>query len=210
MVPVVYSPLYNITAFGLERFHPFDSIKYRRIQRWLMRQGLRKPGDFIAPSAVTPQELLLVHTAAYLRLLRSSRVLARILELPFLAMLPAWVVRWRVLRPMQLAVGGTILACRLALEHGLAVNLGGGFHHAGPDKGGGFCVYADGPIALAALQAEGRINSALVVDTDAHQGNGTADASRPWPWRTFWTSMKTTFSPGPRSQRTCRRRCRPA
>lgn len=198
MVPIVYSPRYNITAFGLERFHPFDSVKYRRIQQWLLRQGLRKARDFAAPVPITAAELLHVHSADYLKSLRRSRIVAGILELPFLASLPGWVVRWRVLRPMQWAAGGTILACRLALEQGLAVNLGGGFHHAGPDRGGGFCVYADGPIALAVLRAEGRIGAALVVDTDAHQGNGTADAIRPWPWAHLLDVYEEDLFPTPK------------
>ena len=87
---------------------------------------------------------------------------------------------WRVLRPMRWATGGTILASRL-LQHGLAINLGGGYHHARADRGAGFCVYADG-LALRLLFDDKRITSALVVDTDAHQGDGTADLIRPWPW----------------------------
>jgi histone deacetylase 11 len=83
---------------------------------------------------------------------------------------------------MRWATGGTLRACRLALERGLAINLGGGYHHASGTRGGGFCVYADVPLALAVLHDEGKIRSALVVDTDAHQGDGTADAIRPWPW----------------------------
>jgi acetoin utilization deacetylase AcuC-like enzyme len=104
MVPIVYSPRYNITAFGLERLHPFDGRKYDRIQRWLGRQGLRGPRDFVSPAPVTPAELLRVHSPQYLASLRRSRVLAGILELPFLAYLPAW----RVLRPMRWAAGGTV------------------------------------------------------------------------------------------------------
>ena len=145
MVPIIYSPGYNITAFGLERLHPFDSLKYRRIRRWLIRQGFRRRGDFFAPAPVTDADLLLVHSPCYLRSLWSSRALARILELPTLAVLPTWLVRWRVLTPMRRAVGGTIRACRLALERGLAINLGGGFHHAGPSAA---AVSASTPTAL--------------------------------------------------------------
>jgi histone deacetylase 11 len=79
---------------------------------------------------------------------------------------------------MRRATAGTILACRLALERGLAINLGGGYHHASGNRAGGFCVYADVPLALTILQREGKIGRALVVDTDAHQGDGTADALR--------------------------------
>ena len=182
MVPIVYSPRYNITAFGLERLHPFDGRKYGRIHDWLVRQGIRSGNDFIAPSPLSNDYLLQVHTSAYLRSLRSARVLAGILEVPPIRFLPACFTDWQVLRPMRLATGGTVLACRLALTHGLGINLGGGYHHAGKDKGGGFCIYADIPLALAILKRDGQIASALVVDTDAHQGNGTADAIRDWGW----------------------------
>ncbi len=69
---------------------------------------------------------------------------------------------------MRWATGGTVLTCRLALEKGLAINLGGGYHHAGRGRGGGFCAYADVPLAVLTLKEEGRYGSALVVDTDAH------------------------------------------
>jgi histone deacetylase 11 len=182
MVPLLYSPNYNITALGLERWHPFDSVKFQRIHAWLIRQGLRRPQDFISPQPCTYDELLRVHSPHYLRSLKRRRELARIFEIKQIAFLPAWLVNWRVLRPMRWATGGTLLACRLVLERGLAINLGGGYHHASGSNGGGFCIYADVPLALAVLHDEGRLRSALVVDTDAHQGNGTADAIRSWPW----------------------------
>jgi histone deacetylase 11 len=182
MVPLIYSPRYNITALGLEHWHPFDSVKYQRIHAWLIRQGLRKRGEFIAPRPCNRGELLHVHSPEYLRSLKHRRELARIFEIRQLAYLPAWLIDWRVLRPMRWATGGTLLACRLALERGLAINLGGGYHHASGTSGGGFCIYADVPLALAVPHYEGRFRSALVVDTDAHQGNGTADAIRSWTW----------------------------
>jgi histone deacetylase 11 len=198
MVPLIYSPSYDITAFGLERLHPFDSRKYRRIRDWLVRQGLRKRNDFIMPQPVTPDVLLRVHTAGYLASLRDRRVLARILELPPIYLLPGWLTDWRVLKPMRWATGGTLLACRLALEKGLAINLGGGYHHAGPDKGGGFCAYADVPLALLTLKAEKRIGTALIVDTDAHQGNGTADVIRGWPWAHILDLFEEDIFPWPK------------
>ena len=199
MVPLVYSPAYNVSAFGLERLHPFDGRKYRRIHDWLIAQGLRRPGDFVAPGPCSRRDLLAVHTPAYLRSLWRPRVLARILEVGPVALLPPCLTRWRVLRPMRKATGGTVWACRLALERGLAVNLGGGYHHAGPAAGGGFCAYADVPLALALLYHEGLIRSALVVDTDAHQGNGTADAIRPWPWAHLLDLYEERLFPRPKA-----------
>jgi acetoin utilization deacetylase AcuC-like enzyme len=73
-----------------------------------------------------------------------------------------------------LATGGTILAGRRALEDRVAVNLGGGFHHAFPGHGEGFCAIHDVAVAIRRLLAEGAIERALVIDCDVHHGNGTA------------------------------------
>jgi histone deacetylase 11 len=198
MIPVVYHPGYNITACGLERLHPFDSVKYARIHDELVRQGLRRRSDFVRPSPCTRAELEVLHTREYLRSLWRARTLVQILEVPVVAVLPAVFTHWRVLRPMLLATGGTIRACRLALAGGLAINLGGGFHHASGAKGHGFCVYADTPTALAILHREGKIRSALVIDTDAHQGDGTADAIRGWGWAHILDFFELALFPVPK------------
>lgn len=200
MVPLIYSPVYNITAWGLERLHPFDAVKYGRIQRWLVRQGVRRPSEFVAPPPLSEQELRSVHTAEYLASLRRPDVLFGILEVPVVRYLPAWVTNWRVLRPMRYSSSGTVHAARLALEHGLALNLGGGYHHAYPDRGSGFCVYADIPLALRLLHEEGRIRCALVVDVDAHQGDGVAAALRPWPWAHVLDFFESSLFPWPKQE----------
>lgn len=199
MVPLIYSPSYNITAFGLERLHPFDSTKYRRIHDWLIRQGMRKARDFITPRPATRDDLLRVHTPEYLDKLRYRTELVKILEVPVVGMLPAAFTDWRVLGPMRWATGGTIEACRRARETGFAINIGGGFHHARGDHGHGFCVYADVPIALATLHAENPFRSVLVVDTDAHQGDGCADAIRDWPWAHMLDFFEESLFPWPKS-----------
>jgi acetoin utilization deacetylase AcuC-like enzyme len=73
-----------------------------------------------------------------------------------------------------LAAGGSILAAQCALRDGFGANLGGGFHHAYPDHGEGFCAIHDVAVAIRRLQADGAIRKAMVVDTDVHHGNGTA------------------------------------
>ncbi|MGD9682579.1 MAG: histone deacetylase [Candidatus Obscuribacterales bacterium] len=173
-VPLIYSHRYNISAFGIERLHPFDGSKYRKIHDYLVKKGLRRPGDFLQPQGLEQEELELVHTGQYLRSLERSRKLARILEVPLLSSMPHALIDWRILKPMRLACSGTIQAARLALRHGLAINIGGGYHHAGGDRGGGFCVYADIPTAIASLRAAKPELKALIVDTDAHQGDGFA------------------------------------
>ncbi len=198
MIPLVYHPAYNITAFGLERLHPFDSRKYRRIHDALIARGLRRPRDFVRPRPATRNDLLRVHTQAYLHTLRNPRTLAGILEVPVVRRLPAWLIDWRVLRPMRFAIGGTLLACRMALKHGISINLGGGFHHAASDWGGGFCVYADVPLALKILHDEGKVERVLVVDLDAHQGNGTASVFRDWPWAKILDLYEDDLFPFPK------------
>jgi histone deacetylase 11 len=195
MIPLIYHPNYNITAFGLERLHPFDGLKYRRIHDALIADGFRKSADFMRPEPVRRDDLLRVHSAEYLRTLRESKVLARILEVPILGRLPAIFTDWRVLSPMRYATGGTILACRMALDKGLAINLAGGYHHAAATWGDGFCVYADIPIAAAALHQEGLIDRVLVVDLDAHQGDGTATTIQPWPWASIFDVYERDLFP---------------
>jgi histone deacetylase 11 len=177
MVTLVYSPDYDIHFFGLERLHPFDSRKYSRAMGELERRcGPRLESWIRTPEGpVTREQLLRVHLEEYLERLGSSPYLARVLELPFLAGLPASLIDQRVLAPMRLATAGTILAARQALLHGIAINMSGGYHHASTHQGEGFCVYSDLPIAVAELRATGELgpeDRVLVIDLDAHQGNG--------------------------------------
>lgn len=178
LVPLIYSNAYNITAFGLENLHPFDSRKYDKIFRSIKKAGLRSDSDFLLPSTITEEALLRIHTKEYLDSLEDSWVLAKILEVGPSMFVPSALLDWKILKPMRLAAGGTLLTCREALKHGLAINLGGGYHHAFKDKGGGFCVYSDIPVAITALHEEGLVKRALIVDTDAHQGNGFATIAR--------------------------------
>jgi histone deacetylase 11 len=173
-VPLVYSTHFQINLAGLERSHPFDIHKYSKIARQLVRDGLLQGSDFRVPKELSREEMLLVHTPEYLESLKSPAAVARYLEAPLAAILPARLIDRGVLRAFRHASGGTILAGRLALQKQIAINLGGGYHHAKPDGGEGFCVYADIPIAVRLLQREKLIRRALVVDLDVHQGNGTA------------------------------------
>jgi histone deacetylase 11 len=176
---ICYTPRYNIGFFGLERLHPFDSRKYGRAYRELQKHfGTRlRSLTQSPPRPVRKEELLNVHAEYYLDSLRSPAVVARALELPLLARMPGWLIDWCVLRPMRWATMGTVVAARLAIQQGLAVNLAGGFHHAKPARGEGFCVYADVALATYQVREEGLLAEAARVahiDLDAHQGNGVA------------------------------------
>lgn len=186
MARVIYSPRYNIGFFGFERLHPFDSRKYGRTWK-LLRQHF---GPALREAWIRPQrpvqrdELLLTHTTEYLSSLKDPNCVARALELPFVKQMPTWLIDRCILSPMRWATMGTMLAANASLEDQLAVNLGGGFHHAKPNGGEGFCIYSDIGIAVANLRATGSIdeNSRIVyVDTDAHQGNGVCHVFRDDP-----------------------------
>lgn len=172
-VSLVYSPDYTIKLGGLEKLHPFDIAKYDKIHQQLLTDGIIENGMTLEPSPLDDQDLLLVHTADYLERLKVRKNIVRYLEADILLAVPLSLEK-HVLQPFRLASGGTLLAARHALESGIGINLGGGYHHAKPDIGEGFCVYADVPVAIRKLQNEGLVKKALVIDVDVHQGNGTA------------------------------------
>ena len=177
MPRVVYCESYNIGFFGLERLHPFDSRKYGRAWRQLRKHfGRRLSEIWLKPDRpVLRSELELIHQESYLERLRNSKYVASALEVPIVARLPSWLLDLCVLRPMRWATRGTVLAAKECLQHGFALNLGGGYHHAKPNQGEGFCVYSDIAIAVTSLRAErliGEEDRVVYVDTDAHQGNG--------------------------------------
>ena len=148
--------------------HVFPTAKYRLVRERLHAEGTVAPGDLVEPEPVTDDDVLLVHTTDYVRKLREERLSQEeelVLEVPFSPALRD---------AMWLMTGGSALTARLALDGGVATHLGGGFHHAFPDHGEGFCLVNDVAIALRMLQRDGAIARALVVDLDVHHGNGTA------------------------------------
>lgn len=155
--------------------HVYPTEKYRLVRQRLEDDGLRARLDLLRPEPAPAEDLVRVHTESYLEKIRSGRFTRQEelrLEVPFSSGLR---------RAMTLACGGTTLAARRAVQEGLAVHLGGGFHHAFADHGEGFCLLNDSAVALRSLLAEGLIGRAAVVDADVHQGNGTADLFRDDP-----------------------------
>jgi acetoin utilization deacetylase AcuC-like enzyme len=155
-------------ALPLPPSHPFPTAKYRLIREVLLARGVIRESDIDQPEEAPLEALRRVHTEGYLAKLASGDLTAaeqRRLGVPWSPEL--WVRSRR-------AAAGTLLAARRALDSGLGANLAGGTHHAFADHGEGFCVLNDVAVAIRALQAEGRVSRALVVDLDVHQGNGTA------------------------------------
>lgn len=188
MPPVrfVSHPEYDLSLFGIEKLHPFDTKKYSRALA-LTRDRLGDGLDELLVQVdreVSVEELRRVHSADYLKRLKKSWNIARILELAPVFLVPHRFVDRSMLYPMRLATRGTIMAAELAMQHGAAVNLAGGYHHAKPDSGEGFCVYNDIAIAIQCLRHEGRLqaeDTVLYIDLDAHQGNGVATVFRDDP-----------------------------
>ena len=177
MPAIIFSKRYDISFFGFERLHPFDSRKYGRAWTELRREfgSTLYRNHIVVDRAVSDSELLLVHSPKYLERIRASNELANALEVPALRRLPGWFIRWRMVRPMRWAVRGSVLAAKAAMQTGLAVNLSGGYHHAKPDRGEGFCIFSDIALIVRQLRAEGLIRSPqriAYIDLDAHQGNG--------------------------------------
>jgi acetoin utilization deacetylase AcuC-like enzyme len=162
-VPVVHSPDYACDI-GI---HVFPVEKYERVRRQLVLEGVIDPAAILAPQLPARADLLRVHTAEYLDDLGELRWTPRTSasELPLNA---------GIVRAYSLACSGTTIAAVAALGAGMAVHLGGGFHHAFADRAEGFCYLNDLAVAIRALQHHGRVRRAAVVDLDVHQGNGTA------------------------------------
>jgi acetoin utilization deacetylase AcuC-like enzyme len=148
--------------------HVFPAEKYRRVHDQLIESGVAGPEDFITPQPASDQDILLVHTPQYVEKLKTGTLSTREeleLEVPFSP---------ELVQAFWLAAGGSILSAQRALTDGIAVNIGGGFHHAFPDHGEGFCMIHDVAVAIRRMQRDGKIRTAMTVDCDVHHGNGTA------------------------------------
>ncbi len=171
-LPIVYSPEYNIGFYGIQYLHPFDTGKYGKIVKHLNKTLGVKQQQFHRPYLISDNELLKVHTKSYLNSLQGSETVAKVAEMGILSKLPIGVINNKLLKPIKLATAGTLIAGNLALENGWAINLSGGYHHAKANKGEGFCFFADINLLIETLREESKIKKALIVDLDAHQGNG--------------------------------------
>ena len=148
--------------------HVFPAEKYRRIRDRLRVGGNAEPSDFLEPQPAADNDILLVHSPEYVQKLKTGTLSQREqmeLEIPY---------SQNLVKAFWLAAGGSILAARQALIDRVSVNIGGGFHHAFPDHGEGFCMIHDVAVAIRRLQRDGKIRTAMTVDCDVHQGNGTA------------------------------------
>jgi acetoin utilization deacetylase AcuC-like enzyme len=155
--------------------HVFPAEKYKCIHDRLLEWGTASAEDFVSPRLADDEDILLVHTAGYVEKLKTGTLSAREelqLEVPYSP---------ELVRAFWLAAGGSMLAADYALNDGIAISIGGGFHHAFPDHGEGFCVINDVAVAIRRMQRDEKIRTAMTLDCDVHQGNGTAVIFAPPP-----------------------------
>src|SRR5437016_6125124 len=148
--------------------HVFPAEKYQRIHERLLESGVADAKDFVSPQPASDEDILLVHTPQYLHKRKTGTLSAREeleMEIPYSP---------ELVRAFWLSAGGSILAADYALNDRVAINVGGGFHHAFPDHGEGFCMIHDVAVAIRRMQRDDKIRTAMTVDCDVHHGNGTA------------------------------------
>ena len=148
--------------------HSFPVTKYALLREKITAAGIIDPGDLRIPEPAGDDEILRAHDPEYWQRLQNGELTPKEIRRVGLPWSPEIVIRARH------SAGATIAACRAALEEGVAVNLGGGTHHAFSNRGQGFCWLNDTVIAARAMQAENRAGRIVIVDCDVHQGNGTA------------------------------------
>src|SRR3984885_7588398 len=161
---LIYSDAYYLPTGD----HVFPAEKYRRVHDQLIANGVADTTDFLEPQPATDLDILLVHTPEYVQKLKTGTLSPREemeMEIPYSRDL---------VDAFWLAAGGSILAARECLTDRVCISIGGGFHHAFPDHGEGFCMIHDVAVAIRRLQRDDKIRSAMIVDCDVHQGNGTA------------------------------------
>jgi acetoin utilization deacetylase AcuC-like enzyme len=148
--------------------HVFPGVKYKLIRERLLETRVAHAGDFVEAEPIALTDVLRVHEAGFVDRLVNGTLAdeeIRRMELPYSK---------ELVQATLLGCGGTLQAARLALKNGIAMSIGGGFHHAHPDHGEGFCILHDVAIALRRLLTEGTVRRAMVIDLDVHHGNGTA------------------------------------
>ena len=161
---LVYHERYDLNLGG----HVFPAQKYRLIRERLLAEGAAAPGDFLEPTPAVDEDLLAVHERQWVQKLKHGTLSYQEilqLEIPYSS---------QMVDGVMLATGGSVLAAGRALDDRIGFNIGGGFHHAFPGHGEGFCAIHDVAVAVRSLQRRGLIRTALVIDGDVHHGNGTA------------------------------------
>jgi acetoin utilization deacetylase AcuC-like enzyme len=165
-----YHPQYKVEELGeTARVPGVEVARGEKILGSLRAEGLIGPRQVRPSPLIDLTDLAMVHSEAYLERTARPEYLGRIfgLEAHDVDVDPVLIAQRR-------QVGGTVEAARWAIrgKGRVAFNIGGGFHHAEPEAGAGFCVYNDIAVAIASLRAGGFEAPIAIVDLDYHQGNG--------------------------------------
>lgn len=165
---IVYRSEYFTGIHARDSRQSFDVMKFKKIRDQLIKERLIRRKDVLPAPRISDEDLLRVHTRKYLDSLKNPILVGEILNLDYVNPWDEYIFEY-----FRYVAGGTLLAAEYALEHDLTVfNLGGGFHHAHPDRGEGFCLINDVAVTIRTLQQKSRIRKVLIVDLDYHQGNG--------------------------------------
>src|SRR5258708_15033941 len=160
---VVYHEKYDLNLGP----HVFPSQKFRLIAEAVIGEKSAASEECVEPEPATDEDILRVHSPEWVRKLKTGTLTVSevmLLEIPYSR---------ELVEAVWLAAGGSILAAQCALRDGFGANLGGGFHHAYPDHGEGFCAIHDVAVAIRRLQADGAVRKAMAADTDVHHANRT-------------------------------------
>jgi histone deacetylase 11 len=180
---IIYHENYNIDVGIFKFLHPFDGCKFSKVRAAL------NDADIIAPQGPIAEDAILSSLNELLKIqIKDKAALCRALEIPKIPFLSFSWLDSRILSPMRWGVAGTLIASRLALGGNDAWNLAGGYHHASPHRMEGFCIYNDIGISYQQLIASGELTAddkILIIDIDAHHGNGNA--------RTFHENKNVTL-----------------
>lgn len=158
----------DIFELPLPEGHRFPMSKYTRLRERIANELTVRGAELLLPPAATDEQLLLVHDRNYLDRVKFgglSSLEQRRIGFP-------WSLK--MVERSRRSTGATIAAGRAAINDGIAFNLAGGTHHSFSDRGQGFCVFNDSCVAARVLQSESKIQNAMIIDCDVHQGNGTA------------------------------------
>ncbi|WP_445769081.1 histone deacetylase [Rheinheimera sp.] len=169
---IIYHENFNINVGIFKFLHPFDGCKFSKVRAAL------NAADVIAPQGPVAEDAILNSLNELLKIqLKDKAALCRALEIPKIPLLSFSWLDSRILSPMRWGVAGTLTASHLALGGNDAWNLAGGYHHASPHRMEGFCIYNDIGISYQQLIANGELTAddkILIIDIDAHHGNGNA------------------------------------
>jgi acetoin utilization deacetylase AcuC-like enzyme len=164
VIPIVHHPAYEVDIGP----HVFPTRKYGFVRECLLAEGTIVNDDITQPTMVTDEDMCLAHTPEFVEKIKTGILSPQelmILEVPLSAELR---------EAMWFCAGGTLLTAADARKYAVSVHLGGGFHHAFPSHGEGFCLINDVAVAIQVLRRDQLIERALVIDLDVHHGNGTA------------------------------------